>query len=274
MDSVDELLQVAEADADEQEEAYVYSKMYSVCDEYVSDYPIIKIVDKEIQDMSKEISIAGETGSQYLEFQVDRFQDGIDLNDMTLHISYIKNDVGDEDRPVNVRYNSNSIIFGWIISSGATNEAGTLQVGIWAGGEKYSNNYLWKTKPKSYTINEGVVTASKTVNPAINWYLQFSNLMDEKVQEANKQLKDIEEAKEAIAKDYEISKSEIEQLKTDTNKIKQETQKISDDLQSDLKEYAKTTDVKKTVDEAIKNNLNGVVLSITESGILRASWED
>jgi uncharacterized protein YoxC len=193
--------------------------------------------------------------------------------------------------------------------------------------------------------------------------------MDEKVQEANKQLKDIEEAKEAIAKDYEISKSEIEQLKTDTNKIKQETQKISDDLQDDINNlahlsgaefkgvvkfptasestndttgattqyvqnailkaltgytklnieivsalptkgvfgtfyfvpnegtgnnvyneylwyndkwemlgtkeidlsgYAKKTDL----ETAIKNNLNGIVLSVTESGILRASWED
>ena len=82
MSTIEQALQQAEqmaiATIDEEQE-YQYSTQYLHRTQYVSDNAPIEVVNKEIQSMNDEISVKGEAISQYIEFRLDRHQDGIDL---------------------------------------------------------------------------------------------------------------------------------------------------------------------------------------------------
>jgi enamine deaminase RidA (YjgF/YER057c/UK114 family) len=200
LSDIDELLETAEQnEIEKQNDSYTYLDNYLRLEDYVSDYPIITIASKNIYDLTNEISIVGESYSQYMEFETNRFQDGIDLTEMNFHISYVKDGNGGEDAPVNVRYNTNNIILGWIITNNITASSGTLQIAIWAQGTKYDNDYVWKTKPKTYTIQEGLKIADGIVEPDENWYLQFTKLIDEKVNYVSGQAGIVSQANEATA---------------------------------------------------------------------------
>ena len=82
MSTMEELLAQAEAaelETTVEEQPYVYSDKYLKRTQYVSDNAPIDIIAKEIQSMDGEISVKGEAISQYVEFRLDRYYDGIDL---------------------------------------------------------------------------------------------------------------------------------------------------------------------------------------------------
>ena len=79
--NLDDLLNEAEAQEGNQIK-WLLDQKYDVKDFYVDEHGIVEIKNKTIGDMSKHISVKGESYSQYIEFKINRFYDGIDLTNM------------------------------------------------------------------------------------------------------------------------------------------------------------------------------------------------
>jgi hypothetical protein len=227
MASIDDLLQEAENE-ENQDEIYTYSDSYLIYEDYISDYGQIEIIKKEIQSLENEISISGEMNSQYVEFILDRYSDNVDLSNMTFHIGYTINNKSDEDRPINVRYSNKHIILDWLISGSVTNTSGALQIGIWANGTLHDNDFVWKTKIATYTIVNGLAIGGEIIEPDENWYLQFTKLMDSKVEYVEKQVSKIDDIEELAEKVEEQSQEILKKYNDATEKAN----KVSEDLQS------------------------------------------
>lgn len=67
------------------------------------DSQIIIISNKEIGNLDQQISVSGESNSQYIMFEVNRFEDNIDLIDKLIQVHYEREDgVGDNCPVVDV----------------------------------------------------------------------------------------------------------------------------------------------------------------------------
>lgn len=67
------------------------------------DEQIIYITNKSIGNLDEQITVQGESSSQYIVFERDRYMDGIDLKEKLLQIHYQRADgVGDNSPAVNV----------------------------------------------------------------------------------------------------------------------------------------------------------------------------
>ena len=109
-------------------------------------------INKNITVDAKQVNITQETNSQFIPFKIARYWDGIDLVNMELWIHYVNDAVDEPIRPVNVKYNNDHILFGWLVGGNATQIAGELNFEILAQGTINSSNgqkkdYLWRTKP-------------------------------------------------------------------------------------------------------------------------------
>ena len=174
-------------------EDWIKIDSYPSYNEYVSDFPLVKVVDKEIGDLSKEISVKGEINSQYIEFEMDRYNDGIDLLDKRINVHYeVNNDICSNDSIVNAYYSDTKIKFGWIIPMGALSIAKDIQICIFAIGKVSEKDYVYITKPKKYTVNEGLVLSTGIVEPDEDWYVQFviqiKDLNDNLLKESREQI--------------------------------------------------------------------------------------
>ena len=184
--NLDDLLNQAEAQEAEQGE-WIKDINYITKNFYVDEHGVVEIKDKTIGDMSKHISVKGESYSQYIEFKIGRFFDGIDLTKMQLAIYFNIPNVGeDENRPINVYYNENEIKFGWVIPPEISQVNLTIDFCIYARGIlSDGNNYILKTKTAKYSINDGLEIGNGIIEPTNNWYLNFVLQMDEKVSQAS-----------------------------------------------------------------------------------------
>ena len=146
------------------DEISTYSNDY----EYVNGYSRVNHTDerystiddqKNITMDSSQINITQESNSQYIPFKMPRYYDGIDLSEMNIFIRYArgsKTNTGYTSEVVNVRKDSNTIYFGWLIGAAITSEIGDIRFQIEATGNvnKTSSNgqvsfikYRWMTKP-------------------------------------------------------------------------------------------------------------------------------
>ena len=183
---LDDLLNQAEAQESEQNQ-WIEDINYITKNFYVDEHGVVEVKNKIIGDMSKHISVKGESYSQYIEFKIGRFFDGIDLTKMQLAIYYIIPNVGeDESRPINVYYNENEIKFGWVIPPEVAQTNLTIEFCIYARGKlSDGNDYVLKTKTATYQINDGLEIGSGIIKPTNNWYLNFVLEMDQKVSQAS-----------------------------------------------------------------------------------------
>ena len=113
---------------------------YKVYENYHDeDYSTID-TSKSINVNASQINITQETNSQYIPFKMPRYWDGIDLMDMLIQIHW-KNGKGHGDisEVVNVQYNDNDIVFGWLINDNITAIAGNVQFEITAIGVNEKN---------------------------------------------------------------------------------------------------------------------------------------
>ena len=81
-----------------------------------SDAQVISITNKTIGSLSEQISVEGESNSQYILFERDRFADGIDLVNKLIQVHYEREDSVAYNCPVvNVDYSEDKVRFGWVI---------------------------------------------------------------------------------------------------------------------------------------------------------------
>jgi hypothetical protein len=168
---------------------------------------------------------------------------------MIFHISWTKNDIGDEVRPINFRYDDDTIIFGWLIDSSITQYEGSITFGFWAQGTKYDNEYIWKTIPSTYTTTPGVLIAGNVPEPDENWYTQFTSLMDSKVAYVDEQMTKIDDAEQA-AKDANEAADKANTAAMNANTAATTANTATSDAQSATKSSIAAT---KNTNQAITN---------------------
>lgn len=295
MSTMEELLAQAEAAELEtavEEQPYVYSDKYLKRTQYVSDNAPIDIIAKEIQSMDGEISVKGEAISQYVEFRLDRYyNDGIDLLGMLFNIHYEKGSYGGENRPVNVRYNDTKMILGWAIPSAAVKESGILNMCIWATGTLYDDTYVWKTKPKSYTVNDGLTIAENIAEPDDNWYIQFVNEIEDKIQAFSGRVDDIEQIEENLSADIQVINDKYNSIMTSAENAeqsaanaqaseqnaylyKEQTQQIAEQVKEEASKVYKYQGSVSTYDNLPTENVsNGDVYNVESDG-MNYAWDE
>lgn len=180
MSTIEELLATPQV-----EEVWEVDNRYAINSSYSDDQGPIEIVGKDIGDMSSQISIQGESISQYVEFIMPRYYDNIDLSEKNIVIHYTAGDRGGENAPINVYKSQERIKFGWAIPASATANEGTLSIGVWARGYVGTEEYMWKSRIAYYKVERGPVLGEGLSEPDVQWYLDFVREMDAKVTEAS-----------------------------------------------------------------------------------------
>ena len=180
MPSVDELLNSSSAN----DEEFQRLEPYALVSDYTDDEGPIEVVGRTIGDTSSEISVEGENSSQYLQFLMPRYYDGIDLTTMTINIHYeIQEGIGSNDYPVNAYYSDEHIKFGWIIPQQALMDEGIIYFCIFALGSQGNRSYVFKTETKKYEVKSGLDIMGGIIEPDENWYLEFVDRLERTTEE-------------------------------------------------------------------------------------------
>lgn len=224
MPTIDELLN---ADAlQDDEESFSPIDGYSVVP-YEDPQIVIISKNKEITDIENQISIEGEANSQYIVFERERYEDGIDLSTKILQIHYEREDgIGDNSSPVNVECTSDKLRFGWIVPPKATEINGTLKIMPFAyGTSPTGDSYILKVLYYEYEIHDGLAIGGGIEEPNDEWYTQFlytmQNLLEQSIQAKNSakesMLKASESETNALNSQEEAAKSAASASVSDKN---------------------------------------------------------
>lgn len=143
----------------------------------------INLDERTIGDLSGNVSTIGEDNSQYIQFIMDRYADGVDLTNMLIQIQYrLENGQESVSGPVNVYASESRIKFGWPISRIATQKEQTIQFIVYCTGNREDGEpYMLKTKPINYKIEFTLNNGGTIIAPDEGWFLQFENVMNEKL---------------------------------------------------------------------------------------------
>ena len=152
------------------------------------DSQIIIISNKEIGNLDQQISVSGESNSQYIMFEVNRFEDNIDLIDKLIQVHYEREDgVGDNCPVVDVSASNLHMRFGWVIPPKAVEIDGILKIMPFIHGTTSSGNtYILKEIYAEYDVKEGLTLSGGIEKPEEDWYVQFLNKMDNYVSDVKK----------------------------------------------------------------------------------------
>lgn len=150
--------------------------------------------DKNIIVDKNQFCVTQENNSQYIPFELSRYYDGVDLNDMEFSIHYV-NSKGEEGAsvPVNFYYSDSKIRFAWLLDHNATQIDGDVIFEIVACGyNEKDEKYLWRTKPNGKINVLKSLIGKGSISPEPDWYLQFLEDIDVMAEEAvEKALEDV-----------------------------------------------------------------------------------
>lgn len=152
--------------------------------EYFSESDVeINLDERTIGDVSGNVSTIGEDNSQYIQFIMDRYADGVDLTTMLIQVQYrLENGQESVSGPVNAYASESRIRFGWPISRIATQREQTIQFIVFCTGNRQDGEpYVLKTKPIKYKIEFTLGIGGTIIAPDEDWFLQFENVMNEKM---------------------------------------------------------------------------------------------
>lgn len=120
------------------------------------EHQLIKITEKT--PMPKNIGriVCGETNSNILTFEINRFYDGVDLYTKRIKI-IVRNELGlfTEDA-VNLQYNSELLRFSWILSDAVTCKSGTVTAAIAFIGSENGYKYAYKSLPFTIKVESSL----------------------------------------------------------------------------------------------------------------------
>lgn len=140
------------------------------------EHEIIKITEKT-PNLSSYIGkiVRGDTNSNILTFEMDRYYDGVDL--CTKRIKFIiKNAYGTFTEPaVNLQYNDTLIRFSWILSFAVTTGGSMTSAIEFYGETETGDNYSLKTTPFTIKIEDTLDATDITILPPENWFVDIEN---------------------------------------------------------------------------------------------------
>ena len=98
----------------------------------------IDVSTKKIEAVKEQPLVVGEENSQLIRFEIERFVDGIDLSETTIHIIFV-NEIGNGDasKAINVECSNDTLRFGWLVPGIALVRPGILTVAINFESERY-----------------------------------------------------------------------------------------------------------------------------------------
>ncbi len=133
------------------------------------EHQIIQITEKTpiLKNIGK--IVCGDTNSNILSFEINRYYDGVDL--CTKNIKFIiQNELGmfTEDA-VNMQYNNEFMRFSWILSDAVTYKSGSVTAAIAFVGAENGYNYTLKTLPFEIKI-ESTLDFTEYEPPYRNWF--------------------------------------------------------------------------------------------------------
>lgn len=281
MIELDKLLAQAEAQQDANE--WEILNKYRRNDIYVDDDGAVNISGRRIDTIRENISVQGENHSQYIEFIMDRYYDGIDIAEQTLAIHYEVGDASDEDAPINVYKNGTQIKFGWVVGSNLTQYEATIEFCIWARGTLADGNtYVLKTLPQKYEIKRGLEIAGGIVEPSTNWYTQFALTMDEKVAQASENADRAEQAASSVdsgvetaitARDEVVQRaSTVDTQHSEVRAWHQETKQFRDEAEQFRNQAESVAGIEiMTIDKAGIGKPDGTTISVSPDGTMSAN---
>ena len=164
-------------------DVYEYVDGYDNSNAYSDDMVFeVSKEDKSISVIKKQVLISGERNSQYIEFQMPRYYDGIDLSEKNIEVIYVtETGVSDINKAINVRRSEEQILFGWLVPGGALQDPGTLSFCIEFAGEEY----VMKTMPVEIEVYDGMNGTDIMVEPTDQvWYMQIQNLCSQTLEKA------------------------------------------------------------------------------------------
>ncbi len=136
------------------------------------EHQLIKINEKtpEIKNIGK--IVCGDTNSNILTFEINRFYDNIDLLTKNIKI-IVKNELGmfTEDA-VNVQYNTELLRFSWILSDSVTHKSGTISAAIIFLGTESGYKYALKTVPFAIKIENSLDFMEYAIEYK-NWFVDI-----------------------------------------------------------------------------------------------------
>lgn len=136
------------------------------------EHQVIKIIEKtpEIKNIGK--IVCGDTNSNILTFEINRYYDNVDL--LTKNIKFIvKNELGTfTEDAVNLQYNNELLRFSWILSDSVTYKSGTVTAAIVFLGTESDRNYALKTIPFVLKIDNSLDFLD-IEPPHENWFVDI-----------------------------------------------------------------------------------------------------
>lgn len=145
-----------------------------------SDENIYEIAeDRSIPDIT-QITMKGDTNSQYITFQMPRYFDGVDLttkqiivrwyNDKNVEVGGSYSDICD------VRYNEEFIRFAWLLDFGVTEVPGGVGFSFESiGTNEVENSYVWKTGIGKLPITDNMDNGAGGDEPSEDWFTKLIN---------------------------------------------------------------------------------------------------
>ena len=170
------------------EDTFILNEKYKWYNNSYNDDKISRVDEnKNIVVNNDQVCVMQENNSQYLPFELNRYYDGVDLNDMTFSIHYVNSNREEgASLPINFYYSDTKIRFGWLLDDNVTQFDGDVLFEIVANGyNEKEEKYLWRTKPNGrITILKSLI-GNGSVSQNTDWYLQFLEDVDAKVEEAS-----------------------------------------------------------------------------------------
>ena len=139
----------------------------------VDEHTIIKITEKtpSLQNIGK--IVAGDTNSNILTFEMNRYYDGVDLYTKDIRFIVQNSNGIFPEKAVNLQYNDNFIRFSWVLSYAVTYKSGNVNAAIEIFGTENGMNYSLKTTPFVLKVENSIDATDITVEPPINWFVDF-----------------------------------------------------------------------------------------------------
>ena len=139
----------------------------------VDEHTIIKITEKtpSLQNIGK--IVAGDTNSNILTFEMNRYYDGVDLYTKDIRFIVQNSNGIFPEKAVNLQYNDNLIRFSWVLSYAVTYKSGNVNAAIEIFGTENGMNYSLKTTPFVLKVENSIDATDITVEPPVNWFVDF-----------------------------------------------------------------------------------------------------
>ena len=141
----------------------------------IDEHQIIPITEKtpNVQNIGK--IVRGDTNSNILTFEMNRYYDGVDLSDKNIKF-IVKNEHGVFTEPaVHLQYTDALIRFSWIISFAATTGGPVTCAIEFYGMTDSGEHYSLKTTPFTIQIADSLDATDITILPPVNWFVDTEN---------------------------------------------------------------------------------------------------